>query len=118
MICDLAEYYGIYEYENMPPLKVAIFCIGLRENSRVKRKYQQMEHDMNTLLLAKISDLLSLLWWAKTKDGQKNKNRPTMISELLISDNKKETDNISFNSGEEFMKKREELINKIKKGGE
>ncbi|MFM1542056.1 MULTISPECIES: DUF5361 domain-containing protein [Helcococcus] len=86
--------------------------MGLRDDSRVKQKYQSINYNFNTLLLAKATDLLSLLWWAKTKDGSKNRNRPTMITELLQS-SEKTNENQVFISSEEFEKERKRII----KGG-
>ncbi|MCB7076472.1 DUF5361 domain-containing protein [Caldibacillus thermoamylovorans] len=64
-----------------------------------------------TLILAKIADNLSTLVWFQTKDGQKGKNRPTMITDLLLGAEKENKDDIVvFHSGEEFSKLREQLI--------
>ena len=45
-----------------------------------------------------------------SKDGQKNKNRPAPLLELLTGGAKKSDDTVVFNSGEEFERKRQELI--------
>ncbi|WP_070008887.1 hypothetical protein [Streptococcus agalactiae] len=37
LVCDLAETYHIYDYKQLPPLKVAVFSLGLREESRINR---------------------------------------------------------------------------------
>ena len=36
LICDLAETYNIYDYRRLPVLTVAVFSLGLRQNSRIK----------------------------------------------------------------------------------
>lgn len=36
MICDLAEYYHIYDYKQLPVETLAILVYGLRDNSRIK----------------------------------------------------------------------------------
>lgn len=41
VICDLAETYSIFDYKSLPVLTVATFCVGLRENSRIKMKKKQ-----------------------------------------------------------------------------
>ena len=70
LICDLAETYHIYDYRSLPVQQVAIFCIGLRENSRIKRKLSGNRCSTEILLLASAVDYLALLFWAQTKDGQ------------------------------------------------
>jgi hypothetical protein len=114
LICDLAETYNIYDYEQLPPSKVAVFACGLRSDSRIKMKASGQLVPIDTLLLAGISDRLSALVWFKTEDGQKGKNRPTMLVDFLTGKTK-EKDVIAFNSGEDFEKKWNELI---KVGGE
>ena len=111
LICDLAETYQIYDYRQLSPQRVAVFSLGLRENSRIKMKLSNQVVPIETLLLAGISDKLSTLVWFQTKDGQKGKNRPTMLTDLL---NRKEVENkrdvIIFDSGEEFKEVRNQLI--------
>lgn len=111
LICDLAETYQIYDYKQLPPMRIAVFSIGLRDNSRIKMKASGQTVSIDTLLLAGISDKLSTLVWFQTEDGQKGKNRPTSIIDLFTN-NKTESneDVIVFNSGEDFIKARSELI--------
>ena len=111
LICDLAETYRIYDYRQLPSLRVAVFAFGLREDSRIKMKFNGQIVSTDTLLLAGISDKLSTLVWFQTEDGQKGNNRPTMLTELL-SNKKKESkeDVIVFSSGEDFVKARKELM--------
>ena len=35
LICDLAETYQIYDYRRLPVQTVAVFSLGLRDNSRI-----------------------------------------------------------------------------------
>jgi len=115
LICDLAETYQIYDYKQLSPMRVAVFSCGLRDDSRIKMKESGQSFSMDTLLLAGMSDRLSTLVWFKTDDGQKGKNRPASLTDLLTN-NKTESkkDTIIFNSGEDFIKVRERLL----KGGE
>lgn len=86
--------------------------MGLGLESKIKRKANGLTVDLNTFLLAKLVDLMSLNIWLKTKDGQKNRNKPKLIANsFLISNLENETK--SFNSIEEFEKYRESF----KKGG-
>lgn len=116
LICDLAQTYQIYDYRQLPPMTVAVFSYGLPDSSRIKLKLSNQTVPLETLLLASISDKLSLLLWFQTKDGQKGNNRPTAIVDSLIgslgTNNDKEI--MAFESGEEFERTRNELLS----GGE
>lgn len=118
LICDLAETYQIYDYRQLPSLMVAVFSRGLREDSRIKMKMSGQLVPLDTLLMAGISDKLSILLWSKTKDAQKGINQPTSILTTLIETHKAERTEIVFNSGEDFEKTRQQLINNLKTGGE
>lgn len=61
------------------------------------------------MLLASAVDRLSLLWWAQTKDGQNNTNRPKMFTDIL-SQKEEENEVKSFNSGKDFTEYRLDLI--------
>ena len=109
LICDLAETYQIYNYRQLPPLSVAVFSLGLRDDSRIKMKLNGQQVPLEILLLAGISDKLSTLVWFQTEDGQKGRNRPAMLTDLLTN-KEKDNDVVAFHSGEEFEKERQRLI--------
>ena len=110
LLCDLAETYHIYDYEQLSLDKIAVFSIGLRDSSRIKMKMSDQTTSFDTMLLAGIKDALSILVWFKTKDGQKGTNRPKMVTELLTKKEVKPKRNHSFHSGEEFEKYRNKLF--------
>lgn len=118
LICDLAETYHIYDYKELPLTRVAIFAIGLRNDSRIKMKMSDQLVPMETLLLAGISDRLSVLLWRQTKDGQKGRNMPTMVMDTLTIKGSKESDVIVFSSGEDYEKTRNAILINIQMGGE
>ena len=107
LICDLAETYQIYNYKQLPPSTVAIFSIGLREDSRIKMKLSGAKVSPNILLLSGIVDRLNLLLWTKTKDAEKGLNKPKPILEHLYE---KESEVSAFTSGEDFEKERQRII--------
>jgi len=119
LICDLAEIYNIYDYKQLPLSKVAVFSYGLRNDSRIRMKMNNEQLvPLDTLLLAGISDKVNTLLWFQTKDGQKGKNRPTPITDSLVNGGNAKEDNrdiIAFDSGEDFTKARQRLI---ESGGE
>ncbi len=106
LICDLAETYGIFNYRGLPVPLLATLASGLRDNSRIKQKISGVQAGQDTLLLAMAVDALNLLVWGKTKDGQKNRNRPKSIAQgLLQCPEKTEKEHIAvFDTPEEFEK--------------
>lgn len=84
LICDFAETYRIYDWRNIPVKLAATLAAGLPDNSRSMKRLTGLPCGMDTLLLAAIADRLSLLVWAKTKDAQKGRKKPQMITEKLL----------------------------------
>lgn len=117
LICDLAETYQIYDYRQLPLLKVAVFSCGLSEGSRIKMRMSNQIIPMETLLLAGLSDKISVLLWTKTKDGQKGRNRPPMILDAFNQNKTKQRETVVFNSGEDFEERRKELLKQAASGG-
>ena len=115
LVCDLAETYGIYDYRSYPATVIATFAVGLRENARIWLKMNKMAYPLETMLLASAVDKLSLLLWAKTKDGAKNRNRPKMILEMLHADPAQ--DIATFSTPELFEDMWEQLAGGERVGG-
>lgn len=118
LVCDLAETYNIYDYEQLPLKKVAVFSYGLKDDSRIKMKLNGQTTPLDTLILAGISDKVNSLVWFQTEDGQKGRNRPKSLADTLINygkNDEKDDDMVVFHSGEDFERLRQELI---KGGGE
>lgn len=115
LICDLAETYNIYDYRQLPLMSVAVFSVGLRDNSRIKLKLSGSKVSLEEMLLGGMLDRLSLLVYAQTKDAQKGINKPEMISEKLVV--KEKSDIQGFASGKEFELVRNEILNNLNKEG-
>ena len=101
MICDLAEYYGIYNYREFKPSYLATLVIGLRADSRIKTELSGLKIPLSTFIAATAADRLGLLFWAKTEDGANNRNRPASFVSLLTGDKPKDSVKV-FRSPEEF----------------
>lgn len=114
LICDLAEIYQIYDYRRLPLKMVAVFSFGLRENSRIKMKMNDIEVPFETMLLAGIQDKLNVLIWQQTKDGMNGRNYPASMVALLTKSHQKSktSDLVGFESSEDFLKEREKLLRK------
>lgn len=100
LICDLAETYGIFDYEALPPKTVAALCSGLREDSRIFRRMSGTRLNLEELLLAEAVDRLGLLLWQRTKDGSRGRNRPASIVKILTKTPEEKPR--AFESPEEF----------------
>lgn len=107
LICDFAETYHIFDFKRLPVKLAASLAVGLRDDSRIKMKLSGAKASTEIILLASAVDRLSLLAWMQTKDAEKGRNRPKSLLEAFVP---KETDNTSFDSGEDFMKTREALL--------
>ena len=114
LICDLAETYQIYDYRRLPLKMVAVFSFGLREDSRIKMKMNDIGVPFETLLLAGIQDKLSVLIWQQTKDGMNGRNYPASMLALLTKSQQKSktSDLVGFESSEDFLREREKLLRK------
>lgn len=89
MICDLAETYHILNYKELSPDLVATLVLGLRDNSRVKMNISESKLTFEQMLLASAVDNLNFLAWTKTKDAQKNMNRPKSVLEKILNEEQK-----------------------------
>lgn len=111
LICDLAETYGIFDYKSLPLNKVAIFSVGLRENSRIKMKMNGAKLPLENMLLAATVDHLALLTWLQSENGMQGIGRPqSILNKLLETEEQKENDVMSFETPEEFEKARQEIV--------
>lgn len=109
--CDLAETYGIYDYERLPLSKVATFSCGLRDNSRIMLKLNDSRISTDTLLLASAVDQLNFIAWSKTEDAQNGHGRPKSVVKALINA-QESRDNEVFMSSDDFERMRAELLGK------
>lgn len=116
LICDLAEVYHIFDYKQLPAYRVAVFSLGLSDSSRIKLKLTDRTVDFETMLLAGIFDKVSMLFWSKTKDAEKNKNRPTSVVEMLNGKQENQSKVVSFESGKDFEANRQRTLDRAKGG--
>lgn len=72
---------------------------------------EEQNIDTQTILSALAVDYLALLAWSKTKEAQKNRNRPESIYEKLMNPVKKKPAK-GFNNAEEFERARMQIIRK------
>lgn len=109
MICDLAEYYGIYDYKGLSVLMLVTLVFGLRDGSRLKAKLSGNDIPINTYLLGYIADTLAFIAWSKTEGAKHNRNRPKSILEAWKKAKEKQ-EIVAFRSVEEFEAARAKIL--------
>lgn len=102
LVCDMAEYYHIYNWRELPLRYAATLACGLCADSRVMRELNGDRVGQTTLLLAVIADRLGILAWQNTEDGHKGKNQPKSIVKQLTQEPANESVYQKFASGAEF----------------
>lgn len=88
LICDLAETYQIFDYRRVPVPLLGTLAAGLGPDARIRQKASGVTAGQNTILLAQIFDVVNLLLWTKTKDAERGRNRPKLVSDkYFINEN-------------------------------
>lgn len=106
MICDLAEVYGIFDYQSIPVPLLITLVTGLRADSRVMMAISGQNFNLNEFLMATIIDRLNLILWTKTKDAEKGRNRPKSIIDNFARTN----DVSSFRNKEDFERAKKKIL--------
>lgn len=109
LICDMAQYYHIYDYRKLEAGYAAILACGLPAESRIMCQLSKYKCDLQSMLLASIADRVATLVWFQTKDGRKHRNRPKSYVDMLLG-KKENRENKSFKSGKEFEAERKRLL--------
>lgn len=114
--CDLAETYHILDYRALAPSRVALFSIGLRDDSRIKLKLNNQKCSNELILIAAAVDRLSYLLWLQSKDGHNGVNKPQSIVEQLTKVEQPKEYEI-FESPEDFEKALRKIKENARKEG-
>lgn len=109
LLCDLAETYQIYDIEALPLNKVALFSVGLREDSRIMMKIADVRYTVSNTLLMNIVDRLTLLTWMLA--GCKKSKKPKLLSDKLLNHDKND-DITTFTDSNDFEKVRNSFLMK------
>lgn len=111
-ICDMAQYYHIYDYKSIPIDLVVILSAGLPDDSRIMRKLKHQPLSLSELMLASIYDDLNLLLWSFSKDGGHNRNKPQSVVQILTGEEKNNNQNVSFNTSNEYEEMKAKILRK------
>lgn len=88
IVCDLAETYNLYDFENIEGRKLATYVLGLRPSSRLMMELNGMKATTQEILTAKCVDTLNMLLWSKTNNAKSGRNKPESIVKNLMVDKK------------------------------
>ena len=84
LICDLAETYHIYDYRAVPVRLLATLAAGLRPDSRICLSMTGSKISTTETLLAGLFDRVGHLVWMLSEDGQKGRNQPQRVLDMLL----------------------------------
>ena len=96
LICDMAETYHIYRFDDFDAGYIATLAAGLRDNARIVKKITGCDLSMAELLAAVTADNLTVLNHGLAGE----KKRPRLFTEKLSLGVKEEKK--GFASGAEF----------------
>ena len=102
LVCDLAETYHIFNWQELPPSLVATLAVGLSASSRTKKKLTGQKLTVTEQLLALIVDDVRTSNWMRSKDGYKGRNRPESLYKRLMGIDKKPQDELMSMTTDEF----------------
>lgn len=110
LLCDFAEYYGIYDIRSLPGRYAATLAMGLRDSSRVRTALSGAKVPHDTLMMARLIDDVAFIAWTRTKAAQKNQGRPESLLSALIRPASSQTSAVVFPSAEAFDAARAKLL--------
>lgn len=115
LICDMAQYYHIYNYRNMDLSLIATLSAGLPEDSRSMRIISGQKISRTELMLACLYDDFNTYLWSMTKDAKHGRNKPESIAKKWLGmDEKKETEKTrSFATPQEFERAKAKILGRI-----
>lgn len=109
LICDLAQFYHVFDYKSMTVELVATLSAGLPEDSRIMRKLSKRNISKSELMLAAIYDDLNAYLYSMTSNAKHGINRPASIVDkwLNITEQK---ENMAFDSVNSYEKAKQRIL--------
>ncbi len=101
-MCDVAEYYGIYDMESFKPSYIGTLVAGLRDDSRTMMELNHSK-PLNQIIAAYTADQTATAAWLLSKDGQTGENRPKSMLSIILGE-KNEPKTAGYDTPEEFFK--------------
>ena len=94
LICDLAQYYHVFDYRSMTVESVATLAAGLPEDSRIMRK---------------LYDDLNFYLYSMTQNAKHGINRPASIVEKWMNITEQK-ENMAFDSVNSYEKAKQRIL--------
>lgn len=110
LICDLAQYYHVFDYRSMTVESVATLSAGLPEDSRIMRKMSNQNISKTELVLAAIYDDFNYFLYSLTPDGKKGIGKPVSIVEKWMNINDDEQQIMAFDSVNSYEKAKQRIL--------
>lgn len=97
--------------EDFKPSYIMTLVHGLRDDSRIKMRFNHSQVGTDRVIFAYMADKLANLVWMLSEDGKNGVKQPkSILSILLGNEEKKDEENVGYDSPEAFemaMKKYE-----------
>ena len=116
LICDLAQFYGVFDWRRLPLRTAATLADGLPITSRTKTRTAGITVPFDMFLLAMAIDNLSMLCWLNSEDGAKGRNKPEMLTNKFKA--KDTPDTGRFADAESFESVRLRMLTESPKEGD
>lgn len=110
LVCDFAEYYGIYNYKGLPLRTVATLAVGLRADSRtIGRIVGVKQQPMVGITLVQILDTINQLAWSISG----TKDRPPLALNYYYTQEKEDA---GMRTGADYEQARQAILGKLANG--
>ena len=110
LFCDLAETYGILEWEGLSAIKLATLSFGLSQDSRIYKKLTGRNLSQTNELIAAAYDAINMLVWLNSADGVSGANRPKSVLKILSGESSIENNVSGFMTADEFEAERSKFM--------
>lgn len=101
LYCDMAETYHLFGLETLPIEQTADLAAGLREDSRIYQKMNNVEYPPMVLIMAHLADNLTLFRYGFS-EKDKNSEKPFLFLENIFKNEEKEK-TTGFETPEDFI---------------
>ena len=109
LICDLAQFYHVFDYKSMTVELVATLSAGLPEDSRIMRKLSKRNISKSELMLAAIYDDLNAYLYSMTSNAKHGINRPASIVDKWLNITE-QRENMAFDSVNSYEKAKQRIL--------
>lgn len=116
-ICDMVQYYHIYDYRSIPIELAITLSAGLPLESRIMRILTKQKATNTELLLAMVCDDLNAYLWSFSKDAKNGRNRPESLVKKLLGEGKKREKNRSFTTSSDYEEAKARILGRAKQHG-